>query len=143
MRLIRIPSPVRNATSWFYLAGAVSFWSLSRLFEPRSSGAAVPGVWLPPCPLKALSGIPCPFCGLTTGSAWLARGQWREAWASNILSPVLLLLFAVLVGYTLAFRFLAGRAVDWEMSGRARRGLRLAGGLLIALSWLVNLFRTF
>jgi hypothetical protein len=50
-------------------------------------------------------------------------------------------LSAALGGYTLFFRLLSGRALEWELSGNARRRLWLIGGLLIASSWLVNLYR--
>lgn len=143
MRFVRVCAPFRNATSWLYLIGLAIFWSLARMFQPYVGGARLRGVWLPPCPLKALSGIPCPFCGLTTGSAWIARGEWREALNCNILSPVLVVLSAALAVYTLSIRIFAGRRVDWEMDGRARRRLWLAGGSLTAISWLVNLLRAF
>ena len=141
MRIVRIPAASRNARSWLYLAGIAGFWIVARLFEPSDNGAALHGFWLPPCPLKALSGISCPFCGLTTGVARLARLQWREAWNSNILSPVLLLSSAALAIYTLLSRLLAGYAVEWDLSARARRRIWFAVGLLVLLSGIVNLLR--
>jgi len=143
MRVVRISNPWRNPESWFYIAGVAIFWTLARWLEPSSGAAVLPGAWLPPCPLKAFSGIPCPFCGLTTGIAWLARWHWREAWNSNILCPVVAVLSVALVIYSLAFRLLSGTVLDLELSTRTRRRLWLAGGFLIALSWLVNLLRTY
>jgi hypothetical protein len=143
MRVLRISKPLVNLKSWFYLVGVAIFWILARWLEPSSGAAVLPGVWLPPCPLRALSGIPCPFCGLTTGIAWLVRWHFREAWNSNILSPVVALLSVALVVYSLAFRLLSGLAVDLKLSSRTRQRLWLAGGFLIALSWLVNLLRAY
>ncbi len=139
MRTLRIPAPIRSVRSWIYLAGIALFWIAARALEPTSGGAELRGVWLPPCPLKALSGIPCPFCGLTTGVAWLSRWQWREAWNSNVLSPLMLLLSVVLAVYTLLMRFLAGYAVEWSARDRGR--IWFATGLLVVLSWAVNLLR--
>ena len=63
-------------------------------------------LWLPPCTLKTLTGIPCPFCGMTTSFAFIAHGRIREGAATQ---PVGALLFAttILVGLALlgiAFR---------------------------------------
>jgi hypothetical protein len=143
MRVVRISNPLLNPESWFYVAVGAIFWALARWLEPSQGAAVLHGVWLPPCPLKALSGIPCPFCGLTTGIAWLARWHWPEAWHSNILSPVVALLSIALVAYSLAFRLLSGTVLDLELSIRARQRLWLAGGFLVALSWLVNLLRIY
>ena len=143
MRLVRVPDRYRNTTSWLYLAGLVSFWDLARLLQPGAEGTRFAGLRLLPCPLKAIAGIPCPFCGLTTGCAWLARGEWHAAWQSNILSPVLLTLSVVWGIYTVAGRILAGRAMNLESGGKVRRVIWLTAGLLTAASWSVNLFRRF
>lgn len=36
-------------------------------------------LWLPPCPLKQITGIPCVSCGLTRCAAALAQGRLGEA----------------------------------------------------------------
>lgn len=36
-----------------------------------------------PCPLRALTGVPCPFCGLTTSVKALLRGDGHAALAAN------------------------------------------------------------
>ncbi len=143
MQAARIPAPMRSIRSWLYLAGIASSWILARLIEPSGSGATLHGFWLPHCPLKALSGVPCPFCGLTTGVAWLARLQWREAWNSNVLSPVLLFLSAALGAYTILMRLFAGYAVRWHPSECERRRMWLAAVAMVVMSWLVNLLRAF
>jgi hypothetical protein len=45
---------------------------------PFAVGAAIPrdGVSLmPPCPFRAVTGLPCPLCGGTRAFAWAARGD--------------------------------------------------------------------
>ena len=37
------------------------------------------GLWLP-CPLRTLTGIPCPLCGMTTAATGLASGDLGAAW---------------------------------------------------------------
>ncbi len=47
------------------------------------------------CPFRALTGLPCPGCGLTRSWVYAAHGWWRESFASHAFG--MLLLAAVLV----------------------------------------------
>ncbi len=44
------------------------------------------------CPLRAVTGVPCPLCGGTTAATHLAAGRLGEAAAANPLVPVLAVL---------------------------------------------------
>ena len=55
--------------------------------------AHLPG-W--PCPFKAVFGIPCPGCGLTTAIGELLRGDWRASLATHAFAPVFVLAFLVM-----------------------------------------------
>ncbi len=35
------------------------------------------------CPLRATTGVPCPFCGLTTSVKAVLSGHGHNAWAAN------------------------------------------------------------
>ncbi len=46
--------------------------------------AALGGEGLPlPCPLRTLTGVPCPLCGMTTAATGLASGDLGAALAAN------------------------------------------------------------
>jgi hypothetical protein len=83
------------------------------------------GLWLP-CPLRTLTGIPCPLCGMTTAATGLAAGDLGAAMAAN---P-----FVVLVaGFTLLMAVvMAARALGWLGPPGPMAGLpaptRLLGG---------------
>ncbi len=44
------------------------------------------------CPLRAVTGIPCPSCGLTRSLAHLERGHWAEALKFHPFSPLIFVL---------------------------------------------------
>ncbi|MDH3199688.1 MAG: DUF2752 domain-containing protein [Myxococcales bacterium] len=64
--------------------------------DPRGYGTHTQ-LGLPPCGFLALTGSPCPGCGLTTAFAYAARGQWWLAGTSNPLGLVLFLIVCATV----------------------------------------------
>jgi hypothetical protein len=42
------------------------------------------------CPFRLLTGLPCPMCGMTRAVASLLRGNWQDALAFHLLSPLAL-----------------------------------------------------
>ena len=97
------------------------------------------GLWLP-CPLRTLTGIPCPLCGMTTGATALVSGDLGAALAAN---PFVL----VLAGFTLVMAVLmAARAFGWVPgaaqwpASRRRQGCWVAA-VLAAVSWAFQLHR--
>lgn|SRR5262245_6032268 len=133
----RILTPWRNPRSHALLAGIAFFGVLACL--AGSVDQAGSRIWLPSCPLRMLVDIPCPFCGLTTGSAWMIRGEIRQAFKSNMLTPVLGIGLLVSIVYILGCRMVLGIAV--EIGATERRTLWLLAGMLVALSWATNLYR--
>jgi Protein of unknown function (DUF2752) len=97
------------------------------------------GLWLP-CPLRTLTGIPCPLCGMTTAATALASGDLGAALAAN---PFAL----VLAAFTLVMAVvMAARAVGWLPvaaqwpASRRRQSYRVVA-VLAAASWAFQLHR--
>lgn len=82
------------------------------------------------CPLRALTGIPCPLCGGTTAAVRLGRADLLGALRT---APVPLIAAA-----TLATAPLGTAAAWWRVSPRAR-AVTIAAALVVAEVW--QLFR--
>jgi hypothetical protein len=52
---------------------------------------------LPPCTMLAVTGHPCPTCGMTTALAAMAHAQWLPAWRAQPFGAALALAAAALV----------------------------------------------
>ena len=75
--------------------------------DARLAGAAMLGVaalrplipfeFVPPCPLRTLTGIPCPLCGMTRGVTSLVSGDFAHALLMNPASYLAVALAVVLL----------------------------------------------
>jgi Protein of unknown function (DUF2752) len=113
------------------VAAAASF-----VYSPLSRAT---GLGLP-CPLRTLTGVPCPACGMTTAATRLAAGDLHAALAAN---PFVLVLagLTVVMAALLALRQLGWVGPPAQWSEARRRQAYWATGLLIAASWLFQLHR--
>ncbi|MFF2821211.1 DUF2752 domain-containing protein [Kitasatospora cineracea] len=78
------------------------------------------------CPLRLLTGVPCPLCGSTTVFIEAGHGRWGAALLAN---PVTALAAVLLVGWPL------GPGRRWRELSYAGRNLLLAAALLPAWAW--------
>jgi hypothetical protein len=77
------------------------------LKELRIAGAAMLGVaairpfvpfeFVPPCPLRTITGVPCPMCGMTRGVTALVHGDFARAFLMNPASYVIVALAVLLL----------------------------------------------
>ncbi|MDH6120603.1 hypothetical protein ABH930_003878 [Kitasatospora sp. GAS204A] len=130
-------TPVRAARPARTPAGPTTRFTRTALRCALATGAALavavlhdahdPGVL---CPLRRLTGIPCPACGSTTVFIEAGHGHWLAALTANPVTVV-----AVLGLLTAP---LGGDAWWWSLTPR-RRGVVIGGALAVA--WIWQLFR--
>jgi hypothetical protein len=87
---------------------------------------------LPPCPVKALSGVPCPACGSGRAVLALSRLDLSAAFSSNPLFALSALLF-VIGGLAALGLALSGRGVTEPRT--LPLALRAGLVLVVALNW--------
>lgn len=78
--------------AWLVWLGLSAIFATSALWRPPDDGIIL-------CPFRALTGYPCPGCGMTRAFSAIAHGELWRAVRYNPLSPLLFLaLIAVWVG---------------------------------------------
>lgn len=82
------------------------------------------------CPLRAVTGIPCPSCGLTRALAQLERGHLAEAVRFHPFAPLVFLLALALV-LMLVFELATGRTVIGNPLKNRRDVYLVFGGLVV------------
>lgn len=92
--------------------------------------------WPPRCLLRAATGMPCPFCGMTTGVLAVLRGDLGDAFAANPAAPLFVL--AVAVALLLRAPVLASQRA--RVTGAARRLSRWRWSVLAGL-WAFEVHR--
>jgi len=117
-----------------FAAGAAA---LGAVYPAVTAHTGWPGL---PCPLRTLTGVPCPFCGMTTATVAVCHGDWAGAAAANPLVYLVAALVAGTIPVLLARAAgLAPRPRPWPAARRRRAGWAMAA--VAGLSWLFQLHR--
>ena len=132
MIIRRMYSVPENIT--MFSAGAAAVGAVYPMIMAHTGGHGLP------CPLRTLTGVPCPFCGLTTATVALAHGEWATAAKT---SPLAYLVAIVAVGTA---PVLIGRAFGLispprRASDLTRLRISKAAVVVVGLSWLFQIHR--
>jgi len=72
-------------------------------------GALGPASWQsavasdgPACPFKRITGLPCPFCGMTRATLAMGGGHWHRAFELHPFAPIVLAGIVVMLGLIIA-----------------------------------------
>jgi hypothetical protein len=93
-----------------------------------------------PCPLRAITGVPCPVCGMTTAAVALVHGHPGVAFAANpAIFGLAALTVAVLPLIGLRAAGVLASPRPWSVARRRQLGWVMA--FLAAVSWAFQLHR--
>jgi len=84
-------------------------------------------IWsVPPCPLRSVTGIPCPFCGMTRGVTAIVHADFSAAFGFN---PGAFLVVAMTIVLLVAWRWQRVKIPMWAVF------------LFFAVLWAYQLFK--
>ena len=130
----------RAVPSWRtpFVVGAGALLLAPTLLRPGAHGPVL-------CPLRRVTGMWCPSCGMTRAFGWLAHGDFEQAVRYHPLAPVLLV-EGIIVAALWAWLRRTPRDVPswsprswsprWVTAGRA---LIVANAMLVLVVWAVRL----
>jgi hypothetical protein len=119
--------------AWTTLIGLSAVFVISMLWRPPDE----PTVIL--CPFRALTGLPCPGCGMTRAFCALGHGDLLRAIHFNALSPLLYLSFIVIWLGAAATVFKFDRVRDAVMRLRPNMTASMLMLALVLVWWAVRL----
>ena len=112
-----------RAVAAIVLAGALVVTCLPLVVWPAGAPSdGHPQLRLPPCMFRVLTGLPCPFCGLTTAFIHMGHGQIKAALVAHPLGPplyvaawvtALLAVRTLVTGRHAVPQFVLSRAFGW------------------------------
>jgi hypothetical protein len=133
----RLPVPLEDADPAARRARVLGQTSLGLvgLGAVLIAGRAV-SIHAPACPLRALTGVPCPGCGMTRLADAVAHGRVGVAADADLAGVAILAVLAVL-GITYLVRVVIRKD---EPPGWMRSPLLLVGiGALVAVHWITTI----
>ena len=93
--------------------------------------------WPVLCPMRLVTGVWCPTCGMTRAVGWLAHGDLHESLRYHPLAPLLLIQGAIAAAFLL-YRYRAHRE-DPAWLAPLLRGVLVANALLALVVWVIRL----
>ncbi|MEB3310710.1 MAG: DUF2752 domain-containing protein [Snowella sp.] len=86
------------------------------------------------CPIRALTGIPCPGCGLTRSFIAICQGDWGAAFNHHFFGPILFLGF-FLISLHLLLELIIGKSIRLARPGDLNNPKFLIFSLFLVLGY--------
>jgi hypothetical protein len=125
----------RAIPSWRapFVVGAAALLLAPTLLRPSAHGPVL-------CPLRRVTGLWCPTCGMTRAFGWLARGDFDRAVRYHPLAPVLLIEGIIVAAVWLWMRRRPRDESRWSPRWvSAGRAVIVANAVLVLVVWAIRL----
>ncbi len=120
-------------------AGCATVVGLSAWLRPDPHGFGTHRqLGLPPCEFGAITGIPCPGCGLTTSFAHMAHGQVLSGFGAHLMGPSLFLITLGIAVYS-PWAIVKKRPLAVLIEGRVTSVVLAVTAALGLLTWTLRL----
>lgn len=125
--------------AWLVLASA-----LGVIWFALNSGSSL-GLGITVCPIKAVTGVPCPSCGSTRALGALFSGHFAQSFLINPLA-YLMAAFFVFIPFLLLIDLFTRKAWLWKFYLRFEKKFQspyiyVPAILLVALNWIWNIIK--
>jgi hypothetical protein len=87
------------------------------------------------CPLRDITGSPCPTCGGTHSAASLAAGRWLEALLANPVAVAGMGVFALWALYCLAATLVPRWRRGIDLSPAEKKAARILAAVIFVFAW--------
>ena len=87
------------------------------------------------CPLREITGFPCPTCGGTLTATHLTQGRWLAALHANPAIVLAAATYMVAAGYALIVTLKPAWRRTWLLNANEKKTARLMAVLLLILNW--------
>lgn len=93
------------------------------------------------CPMRDITGVPCPTCGGTHSAASLAAGNWLEALQANPVIAVGMVVFMAWAFYCLVATIVPSLRRSLHLSTHEKKAARILAVLLLIGAWFWQIAR--
>jgi hypothetical protein len=138
-----VAEPSRRVARFWNLTlavGCAAVLGLATWLTPDPTGVGThEKLGLPPCTMYVVTGLPCPFCGMTTSFSHMAHGQVLEGFATQPMGGVLFLMTVAGV-FFFGVRTWNGAGMPDRLLDRIPKRVALWIGGAFLLAWIYKIW---
>jgi len=153
IKINRVSVRRHNAIAWLIIA--VVFFLGARFIISNPADTSTLSIKIPfvtdipvfSCPFYFLTGLPCPFCGITRSVAFMVRGDIAGSFDAHPLGPLITIAMAIIIPLSIMVAFSKepgkNKASDTTSDSTTGRWTGWVFLALFAIAWIISLGRHF
>ncbi|MFN6563984.1 MAG: DUF2752 domain-containing protein [Nostoc sp. ChiSLP01] len=93
------------------------------------------------CPIRHLTGIPCPTCGMTRSFMAIAQGNFPQAVVENLFGPLLFASFGIVTVHITVELLTKRRIIAFYCNLLKQRKLQIIGLFIVLTYYIIRLYK--